>query len=91
MTDLQRFSQNPDPAKLGQDVTICYNFDGLENVPAITASLDWDPAGLLPDVLTLTPTIPCQTFTVPVNAKGCIIVDDAGYSPDFVIVIKRVI
>lgn len=76
----QRISLNPDPPTQGQNVDVCYNFDGL-TLGQTTLEVTFSPGGQT-STHTVTPDNPCAAVAVPDNATAVLIVDQDGPSPD---------
>lgn len=76
---MQRISLDPDPPVHGAQVTICYDFDGLQ-LTSTDLEVTFTPAGNSKH--TVTPSDPCVTIDVPANATRIIVEDLDGPSPD---------
>jgi len=75
----QRISLNPDPPVQGQNVNVCYNFDGT-TLAQTTLEVTFDP-GAHSSNHTVTPDDPCATVVVTDDATSIIVEDLDGPSP----------
>lgn len=84
----QRFSQSPDPAKRGEDVTICYDITGADLDPPV------EPHGVFHsnggsefDWVVQDENTRCTTVKVPSDATGATVSDPSGQSDDFALIV----
>lgn len=74
----------PNPAHVGDVVTVCYNFVGSGETRPVTLNVIYDGAGT-GQSLRLTPGSPCTTIVIPKNCTSVLIEDQTGSSGDLVI------
>ena len=75
----QRITLDPDPPVQGQDVTICYRFDG-SGVSSTTLRVTFDSG--TPTDYEVSTSQPCVTIPVPDSATSITVEDMNGPSPD---------
>lgn len=79
-------SATPNPAQVGDTVTVCYDFVGSEQDGKVTISVTFDGEGggqsIQVDALS-----PCTTITVPKGCTSILLEDMTGSSGDLVVVV----
>lgn len=83
MAELQRISFNPDPPVQGEEVEICYNFDG-SGISSTTLEVTFTTASgsLLVSSHEVTAGGNCFKLGVPADAETILVHDEDGPSPD---------
>lgn len=76
----QRISLNPNPPTQGQNVSVCYTFEGTA-LGQTTLEVTFNP-GAHSSSHMVTPDSPCASVAVPDSATSVTIVDEDGPSPN---------
>lgn len=83
-----RITATPNPAKVGDTVTVCYNFAGSGITGPVTLSVTYDGTdggeSLQVELLS-----PCSSFVVPEGCISALIEDMTGSSGDLLVTVLQ--
>lgn len=83
-------SATPNPAQVGDTVTVCYDFNGSRETGEVVLSVTLDGPDGKPmggQSLVVSPYQPCATFVVPTGCTSILIEDMTGTSGDLVVTV----